>query len=346
MRHGGHDEVHTRNGVATDTETRMWELSRTEDVLRTVTVLFSGDDPSTRDVVGRAREAARAVQALLTWMDEPDNRPAVDDARFDPRYAERVADLEVPVRVLCGHLNAVARAVEPARLHEGLRAATATVVVQLEQVVELLRTGVAPAVPDERAQSYLTDLGQDLAGLRIDNETSDEGDAANRDDGAAALGDDLASLATRDLKTAERFQTSSIVIQALIVMLAAAILFGSPLATGSLHGDLTRLAVGVPLAALAGYLGRRSTRHRDRAERAHDLALHLRHLRSYTSPLGDEDKHRYRVELGQRGWPPQDPPQADAEPMAGVAEELARLTEVLRAQVGNGDAQKGEAQER
>ncbi len=326
-------EAGARNGRPMSDDQRMSEVDRTENWLRLLTgrLAATPEDPADHQVA-RAEEAVRRVHEVLSWVQEKANAPFVEATRFEPQYFTAVTELAVPVPVLCEHLNAVSRTSEPERLYERLRAATTVVVVQLEQVVDLLGAGLRtqPVEAPDDAARQVAEFGEALAGLRIDNEVSRSTSSGPATvDGARAIGDELAAVAVVELRSARRWRCTSITIMVLIAAIAAGILFGTPLAAGSLHGDLTRLSITVPLAAVAAYLGRESSRHRDRGERAHDLGMHLRHLHSFSVPLGEEDGRRYRFELGQRSWPSQDPPPT-ADPTVGITEELARLTEVLR----------------
>jgi hypothetical protein len=323
-----------RQGAAS----RMYRLLNTESILRdTITVWpESGRPQSAVPGVEQAVDAIDVVHQLLTWTTDGTNGAALGRIRSSPAYDAAIVDLEQPVVTLRGHLNAVDRADDPAGLQDGLSSATATVLAGLGQVLDVVRGGLTtlPVKGQLAALKQVQDFRQQATNLALTNEavTGDRhgpeyGSATP--DGAAVIGDELAAVAEIELRSARRWRCTSITIMILISGIAAGILFGTPLAAGNLHGDLARLSITVPLAALATYLGRESSRHRDRGERAQDLGLHLRHLRTFSKPLGTDDGRRYRFELGQRAWPPQDPPQA-ADPVAGVAEELARLTEVLR----------------
>jgi hypothetical protein len=78
--------------------------------------------------------------------------------------------------------------------------------------------------------------------------------------------------------------------------------------------ELLRLSVTVPLAVLAGYLGRESSRHRRFARWADARSIHLQSFRVFTDSLGEQGNELRRA-LGEKIFgSTADTPGTDAEP--------------------------------
>jgi hypothetical protein len=232
--------------------------------------------------LGQAHDVAAALDRLLTWVADDRNAPLVEAVRTDPLYYEAVTGLDEAVRTLRNHLRATGHWDDPHGLH-GVQDAATAVVIQVEHLVGLLRSGAARRGPGDLQDdglAFLDEVGDEVAGLRVAaaarrafRSAADPAAA----DGARGIGLELDAVAAGELRAARLWRCISITTMGLIAGIAAAILFGTPLATGTLHGDFTRLSITVPLAALAAYLvaAPRPGRARPRPRPAPAVSQHL-----------------------------------------------------------------------
>jgi hypothetical protein len=147
------------------------------------------------------------------------------------------------------------------------------------------------------------------------------------------LGTHFSEYAASERGTANvlRFLCSLVLIA--LPILAGVLVFQS---VGDLTAEeeITRLAVGLPLAALAAYFGRESSRHRQAARWAQELSIKLRTLDAFVEPLAPEDMSLLRTQFG-RGlfWtaPNVNEEQSDDAPSAigDGAKALARAADAL-----------------
>jgi hypothetical protein len=124
-----------------------------------------------------------------------------------------------------------------------------------------------------------------------------------------------------------------------ITVLAAVLLFGRSGDGPTVSEELAHLAVGVPIAALAAYLGRESTRHRAAARWAHELELQLRTLNAYCEPLDGDARMQLRTDFGRRvfltdGAPPARVDEAGPSAAGDATNLLQQALTLLRAPVG------------
>lgn len=118
--------------------------------------------------------------------------------------------------------------------------------------------------------------------------------------------------AARENRTADGLRRWAIVMLVLIAGIAATVNFRAHDLTVGV--ELLRLSVTVPLAVLAGYLGRESSRHRRFARWADERSIHLQSFRVYADSLGEQGNELRRA-FGEKIFGAfQDSSGADQEP--------------------------------
>jgi hypothetical protein len=132
--------------------------------------------------------------------------------------------------------------------------------------------------------------------------------------------------------TANLLQVAAVVVIVAITVLAAVLVLviQSDGSGSDVGNEIAKLALTVPLAALAAYLGKESSRHRRDAQWAAAIEVQLLSVDSYAQTLADTDREQLRRELGRRGFavPRTDSQQADgAENGPSAVADLAGLLE-------------------
>lgn len=117
--------------------------------------------------------------------------------------------------------------------------------------------------------------------------------------GATSYGFAYSADADKETHIADRLRWA--VAALLVAITVYATVFAVVFDEVSLGNELLRLSVTIPLALLAGYLARESTRHRANARQAKDLAIALHTVSSYTDPLDEVGRDLRRV-LGLRAF--------------------------------------------
>jgi hypothetical protein len=121
--------------------------------------------------------------------------------------------------------------------------------------------------------------------------------------GSLSLGTHFGHYAERERKVADWLRWASLGAIFLITILGVGILqFGIGSTTEHPRGtiDWTRLALALPLIALASYLGREASRHRRIANWAAQREVQLKTLESYAAPMSETDRQALRVGFGRR----------------------------------------------
>lgn len=99
--------------------------------------------------------------------------------------------------------------------------------------------------------------------------------------------------AARENRTADVLRGGAIGMLVLIAGIAWVVNFGAHELTAGV--ELLRLSVTIPLAVLAGYLGRESSRHRRFARWADERSIHLQSFRVYADSLGEQGNELRRA---------------------------------------------------
>jgi len=224
------------------------------------------------------------------------DRPISDAVRTDERYVAAFERIRATVTGFDSCLVALGKSqhrerltVKLARLSDSLRQDLAAAVdVFVTIVVE--RAGDDPIHEKAResamdtARKVRTELGARTFGIEGEQELTASQEAA----GAAAaekLGTYYEEYAKRESKRADRLRWAVAVLLVLITGMAFVINFR--VGGLSLGAELLRLSVTIPMAALATYLARESTRHRSSAKWAGELSIEMRSLPDYVKSLGE-----------------------------------------------------------
>ena len=277
----------------------------------------------------------RVANRLFRWLQQPAQQ------RLVRAHGDALESLVTPYGTLCDQWSAGAVGSGPEPTADHVHPVEAAVVDQLTTLLGLLRTEAEAlgGAYGDGARQVLDEIAQDLASPTAPTTPAAQrpgpgpGPGPTEEDGSVALADHHAEVKKTETTAANWLRGLAMIVLPVL----AAVVVGVPFLMGypplSLDAQLTRVTLAVPLGGLVLYAIRESGQHRREANRARDLAAHLRHLVAFIRLLPAEEQHRYRVELGRLAWPPADPPTpADASP--GITEELARLTEVLRGRTG------------
>lgn len=116
--------------------------------------------------------------------------------------------------------------------------------------------------------------------------------------GDVALGAHFGQLASRETRTANVLRLCAIGILLALVAAATIIISRNP-SIGSVSEEILRVSVSLPLAVLAAYLGRESSRHRSAADWARQLEVQLETLDAFIAPLAEERRQYLREEFGK-----------------------------------------------
>ncbi|HEV2781154.1 MAG TPA: hypothetical protein VGX25_17350 [Actinophytocola sp.] len=125
---------------------------------------------------------------------------------------------------------------------------------------------------------------------------------ANGNAAANRLSQHYSSYAEQETTRADRLR---VIAGGLLAVIAGGVVgLNALLGDVSIGTELVRLSAVIPIAALAGYLMRESSRHRSSARWASELAIALRTLPGYTRPLDNATAVELRRVLGMRVFGP------------------------------------------
>jgi hypothetical protein len=194
-----------------------------------------------------------------------------------------------------------------------------SLVVKLTELADEICDGLGAAVEafvavvNERLASYVISQEERTTALNLASEVKEqigsrrlirEHDRAKAEQQAQAsdaavqlLEDVYEKYARRENRTANLLRGGAIGMLMLIAGAAAAVSFPAHDLTAGV--ELLRLSVTLPLALLAGYLGRESSRHRRFARWADARSIHLQSFRVYTDSLGEQGDEMRRA-LGEK----------------------------------------------
>jgi hypothetical protein len=109
---------------------------------------------------------------------------------------------------------------------------------------------------------------------------------ADSDRSTRELADYYLSHATKEGRRADNLRWAAVI--ALFAITGGAVAMNTLFDAVSVGAELVRLSATVPIAVLAGYLARESSRHRRAATWANHLAIAMHTLPDYVRPLGDD----------------------------------------------------------
>lgn len=114
-----------------------------------------------------------------------------------------------------------------------------------------------------------------------------------------------------------------------ISLIAGYLILANPGETATIAGELTRIVIILPLAVLAGYFGRESSRHRATANWASELEVQLMTLEAFIAPLDEDEQRLYRSSLGARVFSAHLPAESRTETSPNLLSETASLLEAI-----------------
>ena len=191
-----------------------------------------------------------------------------------------------------------------------LRASLHEAVAAFAQVVEHNTT--APDTDEARklAERYLGDIwalqGHDMVDAeRAANQTlgkildlHSQAQQATADIGAGTVGEHYEKYAHREARIADLLRL--IVGGIVVVIVLQAVFFNRAVTEATLTVELVRLSSAIPLAALAAYLARESTRHREAARWGRERAIAMQTMPAYTAEFEEDDRRVLWQVLGIR----------------------------------------------
>lgn len=132
-----------------------------------------------------------------------------------------------------------------------------------------------------------------------------------------------------------------VVISILVAMAVTALLIvSSAQSNGFTLTELSKLAVVLPLAVLAAYLGRESGRHRVTANWAQELAMQLLTFDAFSAPLDENARIELRAKFAAQVFGVSTRPNFEAEHGPSVAADVIKLLETLGSIVGTNGLEK------
>jgi hypothetical protein len=290
------------------------------------------DSPSLRD--GKA--VSGIINTFFVKTDEESFRNLLAPLKIQPeyKYMREIADLKDAMVAFRRAAMAISLDRNDSFVNSRLQNSTVDVVRQMYQVIETYHRIVTNNCRGEVRQKARDIANAASDGLGCYNRGYGEEPERvpvkpGRTTGSAALEEFFSAHAVAQQKRADLLQGGVVVALIVIAALAVWILFLSPFDSDTLGRAFARLSTAVPLAVLAGYLGRESSRHRNTAARSGELGAHFSNLDSYVMELSEDDRRRYRYELGQKAFIA-DKHGAGETSSPGFVEEAARLVKLLK----------------
>jgi hypothetical protein len=149
--------------------------------------------------------------------------------------------------------------------------------------------------------------------------------------GESSLAQHFGAYAARERRDANALRGFCILTLLSIAGVAVALLLDKESNQLSTPHELARLAITIPLAVLATYLGREATRHRKVSRRARELEIQLQTVDAFAHPLPDPLRDQLRTELGKQVFatPPPAEGRGDGESGPSVVNDAGELIEKI-----------------
>ncbi|WP_433504876.1 hypothetical protein ACQP04_35915 [Pseudonocardia halophobica] len=219
-----------------------------------------------------------------------------------------------------------------------IRSATDLLSSALSGMIEIFRSEVLPSLPESRlseAQIIADIASERLRTRQLVSETEAARDAAvnastsaRKAAGATAAGSlasHFADHATEQKASADRLRIGASALLIVISIFAGVVVFRAELTNRADITELAKVAITLPLAALAAYLGREASRHRRAADWSRQLEIQLRTLDAFIAPMSDQEQNRQRVELGRRVFGASDVKEAEKDNSPALISDAATL---------------------
>lgn len=145
--------------------------------------------------------------------------------------------------------------------------------------------------------------------------------------GSISLGIHFQSYANRERRSANVLRGGALTVTLALIALTAFLILTVPTDVNATSpADLLRLSLALPVAALAGYLGREASRHRRVANWAQQREVQLMTVEAYVAPMSEKDKQKVRLDLGRKVFGSDLPDRAAAEDSPSAVGGLRRTT--------------------
>ena len=118
--------------------------------------------------------------------------------------------------------------------------------------------------------------------------------------GESSLARHFGEYASRERRDANLLRGLCVLTLLSIAGVATLLVSSKEASTLNTAHELAKLAITIPLAVLAAYLGREATRHRKVARRARELEIQLQTVDAFAHPLPESLRDRLRSELGRQ----------------------------------------------
>lgn len=116
----------------------------------------------------------------------------------------------------------------------------------------------------------------------------------------SALASHFGKYADEESRSADIFRAGTISCLLFVAAVATLLVIFVGVGNGNVTADVEHVAIIVPIAVLAAYLGRESGRHRQFARSARELQVRLLTFDAFIEPLTDSQKEAVRTEFAKR----------------------------------------------
>lgn len=149
--------------------------------------------------------------------------------------------------------------------------------------------------------------------------------------GDVVLSVHFAKYATDEKRRAVILQIGTTACLLAIAVVAALLLWRDHLEPGnSIFAALAKLSVSIPLAVLAAYFARESTKHFESARWASEIAVQLLTVDAYIAPIASDMGADIKRDLASRVFSQRHPQSSDDRTLLELVERMRQLVEVFR----------------
>jgi hypothetical protein len=240
-----------------------------EDPLATIPL-----DSACVSALARVEEALRAIRVAAIALQEPE----AESGRAVEQSSEGAAHLEVALRDFLVAFRSFTH-------DQGsvVQDAYSPIVERFEEQLEARQLVAEVRESRDEAERVLSDTRR-AAGAT----------------GETSLAQHFGAYATKELWNANVLRALCVLALLAIAGGAALLLAGKQATELTTTREIAKLAITIPIAVLAAYLGREATRHRKIARRARELEIQLQTVDAFTHPLPESLRDQIRTELGKQ----------------------------------------------
>jgi hypothetical protein len=269
------------------------------DALRAASLMWDGDE----EVLARA---LRITEFALEFQNALIGTSTFEDSTPEVQQASAVISASIQTLATAGNVIQE-QGISSRAITERVESASQDLELGLREWITARRASLKPT--DLALLNVLSGFEERFETRRLAEEVqdvhdevvrvlSDTQDAAGKA-GSTSLGAHFGNYATKEQNTADRLRWSAVGVLLLITGIAATLLASEPKSLND-FGEIARLSLTLPLAALAAYLGKEASHHRATSRWARNLEVQLRTVNAYTEPLSPELRDMIRAELGRR----------------------------------------------